>query len=80
MSLLPEQTKGRILETLQGAMYFGNRKALVKKKITFFYAPLDFVRGTRIKCAIRNYKFGVKRNIIDSGIGRFPKAIKKKKY
>jgi hypothetical protein len=65
---------------LQGAMYFGNRKTLVKKITFLFHAPLDFVRGNRIKSAIRNYKFGVKMNIIDSGIGRFPKAIKIKKY
>jgi hypothetical protein len=39
---------------------------------------LDFFKGNRILCAIRNYKFGVKRNIMESDIGRFPKEIRYK--
>jgi hypothetical protein len=68
------KTKGRRLGTLQGAMCFRKQKALARKKI-IFYVPLDFITGNRIICAIPNYKFEVKRNVMDSGIGRFPKAI-----
>ena len=49
---------------------------LGKKNFFFLHVPMDFVRGNRRICAIPNYKFGVKRNIMDSGVGRVPKAIK----
>jgi hypothetical protein len=70
-----KKTKGEVWELCKGQCTSEIGKHWLEKKIVLFHVPLDFVRGIRIICVIRNYKFGVKRNTMDSGIFRFPKAI-----